>query len=886
MKLFKTLIIPLALILGYLVLVSYPYFFSKINRFDQLGILSLVEEKLEEIKKTGKTSEHLLKGEKIVGKVVASENNLGIVLIRFSQLSAIVTDRVAFRIKETGAEKWYFENSYNANQFQSESYFTFGFPAIGDSKNKTYIFEVVSLAGTGKNGIGLSPKKPKIAFVYKFAKEDLLSVNIFTFIQRKLTYTLNNVDIWQSWPLLISALFIYFMRKVKIVSAKKEKDQLESIGKKRRLAIGSLIFLIAFLYRFSASLVDQSDLFSFYSSLGNGIGVNSFYSLLGNGGDYDQFIRAATCAVKTFCPAILGQNFLIESSILGVFYEIFGFVGGLKAYLYLMIILSSTVAILPYIILSRKNFFTIGGIIGSLFLATSDYFTHMALNLPPDNGSLFAFSLVFIVYLLTIHIGTIRWLFFLGLAGAIDGLNKLLLLINDLAVLVLFVPVFFLEKAKKINKFPFFKLHLRLIFYATLPLLVFLVIYSAWEYVVQIKFSAPYYLRALIEGGSTYASSTIEGTASINESLSKGNILEKLFYYAGLSIVMLKRLIGNGGLNDLLLTPILLGLLFATFRNAKYFIAKFITIIIFAILAVTILALFRDNYLSIQEVGQYVYAWSDDIYVNVFLFLSIIFLFILNFKYQAFKFALPILPYVIMLIILTKNAPWLRLLAHPIAWSIVLLSFLIDWILSNAKANYALKRFWIGSILLVLFIFFYTIPKTSSMVARLRSGINNSRNEVKYLRWVNSELPKEAIVLAGEKSDLVTVAENVKSPIIYNSLYSAALLIMPNEIPGVKPTDFTILNQLKINEIPGLTPSDFSITSELKNKENFRKNKYIILEDDVYLWRARLTGVVDNVFSTSPNTLHANDYLIKVYKSNSLMNKGIYELKLKETGNL
>ena len=86
-------------------------------------------------------------------------------------------------------------------------------------------------------------------------------------------------------------------------------------------------FLIAFLFRFATSTVDQSNLYPFHSSLGNGVGVNSFYSLLGNGGDYDQFIKAATCAVRNFCPAILGQNFLIESSVLGVFFEPFGFTG-------------------------------------------------------------------------------------------------------------------------------------------------------------------------------------------------------------------------------------------------------------------------------------------------------------------------------------------------------------------------------------------------------------------------------------------------------------------------------------------------------------------------------------------------------------------------------
>lgn len=199
--------------------------------------------------------------------------------------------------------------------------------------------------------------------------------------------------------------------------------------------------------------------------------------------------------------------------------------------------------------------------------------------------------------------------------------------------------------------------------------------------------------------------------------------------------------------------------------------------------------------------------------------------------------------------------------------------------------NYALKRLWIGHILLGLFVVFYTIPKTSDMVIKLWEGYNNGRAEVKYLRWVNSELPMNAIILGGGKSDLVTVAQNLNRPIIYNSLWSQALLIKPKEIPGVKPTDFEIINQLKhtynlkVTEIVGISPTDFSIVAELKNKDNFRKNKYIILEDDINLWRGRLAGIGDNLFGTSSAALLSPaDYSIKVYKFNSTSNKSIYEL--------
>ncbi|MBI5122595.1 hypothetical protein HZA75_01925 [Candidatus Roizmanbacteria bacterium] len=928
MKLFKLFIIPLLLVVGYLVLFAYPYFFSKVSRFNSLGPLSLVEKKYLNFEKTyspmrvtDQLDNHLLSGEKISGKIKATENNFGILLFRFAKLSGKVEDSIVFKIKEEKSQKWYYEHNYKADQFWDNEYFTFGFPPFKNSKNNTYVFEIESLAGTYKNGIGWSKVSPQVAIVYKYNVEQLKDLRtLSSFIIKKFIYALNNLSFLQWLQILTSSFFSYIIillinkkraaqifvkgflprfewrfhkqalkkiiykaklnyliqKKTIVKFLKKLKSQFTTTqfyfiffdtNLKKRVLLGLLIFLIAFLFRFTPATVDH-------------LGVVSFYSGLGGQGDYDQFIRAATCALK-FCPAILGQNFLIESSILGVFYGLFGFTGGLKAYLYLMIIFSSVIATLPYLLLSRKRVNTIGGIIGSLFLASSDYLIHISINLPPDNLSLFTFSIFFIIYLLTLNKGTIRWLLFLGLVGTIDGLNKLIILINNVAVMLFFVPIFLYDRAKKIKRFPFIKLTPGLIFYSLLPFLVFLVIYSAWEVIVQIKFSTPYYLRSLIEGGSVYASSTDAGAASLKDILSKG-VLETLYYYVGLTIVMQERIIEYSGLNTFFLAPIFLGLLYFTLRRVKFFIVKLVSVVIFLVVVLILLALFRENSLKIQEVGMYVYAWPNSNYTNIFFFTGILFLFFLNFKYSALRLILPILPYYLILIILTKNAPWGRMWVHVVVWIIILFGYLIDWILSNTKRHNLLKGLSIAPIIFVIFIIFHMTPKTASMLGQLYSGVINTRDEVRYLSWVNTEIPKNAIIVGGGKSDLVAVAENIHRPIIYNSLWTTALLIRPNEIPLVKPTDFAILDQLKITKMSEVTSSDFSLIQDLKNEDNLKRNKYILLEDDISLWRNRMLGVDDSVFATSSATLlHANNYTIKMYKFNPALNKGIYELKFK-----
>lgn len=930
MKLFKLFSIPLVITALYLALQA----FLLVTHF---GVFSVVEETPVDFKKTNQQDVHLLKNQKAIATFKASENNLGIVLVQLVKFGQ-GRDDIIFRIKKEGEEKWYHESKFSGDQVQNDKYFPLGFPPIINSQNNTYVFELESLAGEYSSGVGLIKDKPA-AVMYKYSVRDLKNYKTLSFFAyKKLLYIFKNIDYLQAVGVFAISYFLAFFIKrlfinlrinlrrifkviinitpstsVKYLQAFKTNSRktfkaiiheirfhylsLEkkivnfskiinhwftsikfyllflNTNTKKRVVVGLLIFLFAFAYRFSSTLVNQSSL---------------FYATLGGQGDYDQFIRAATCAVTNFCPAILGQNFLIESSILGVFYKIFGFTEALKVYLYLMLVLSSIVATLPHFLLSRKGWVSIGGIIGSLFLATSDFLTQVALNFPPDNGSLFAFSIFFIVYFLALNIGTIRWLLFFGLMGTIDGLNKALFLINDLAAFALFVPVFFYEKVKEANGSLFKKMNIKILFLSSLPLFVFLIIYGAWEYFVYIKFSARYFLGELI---TTKAGNYIAYT-SLNDSSLTGNIVLQLFYFFVSAIVMVKRLIAYADLGIIFLAPIFLGLFFFTFLKKQFPIKKFISMILFSGFVIALLILIKENYFKIHEIfpGEYIpFNWKTETYVGIYLFFVIVFLFILNFKYSVIKLALPIIPYVVMLIILAKNSPFARLNTHVVAWSIILFAFIIEWMIISAKKNSTKASIALGFLIFISFILLYISPKVTTMLTQLNTGFVENQNHVRYLKWAEEELPSNAVVLAGGKSDLVTVAENIKRPIIYNSLYRAALLIIPNEIPGAKPTDFGITGvgflykgpiKLKINKIPGVKPTDFSIVSELKNKDNFKKNKYIILEDDVSIWRGRVTGVADNVFSTTPDFLHADDYSIKVYKFNPILKKTIYELNI------
>lgn len=216
-------------------LLSYPYFFSKINRFDSLGFFSVIEEKDSNVlhtfssqRRTDQFDSRLLAGEKAIFKVKSSDDNLGIVLARFESFGRVgkLKDRIIFRIKEEGKANWYYENIYRSEEFQPNEYFTFGFPPITDSKNKVYVFEFESISGK-ENAVGISRVKPQVALVYGYARNELKDINsLFSFISKKLIYVVKNVNFLQNWQFLalfvLPFLFVLFMKNKKIKALDKD----------------------------------------------------------------------------------------------------------------------------------------------------------------------------------------------------------------------------------------------------------------------------------------------------------------------------------------------------------------------------------------------------------------------------------------------------------------------------------------------------------------------------------------------------------------------------------------------------------------------------------------------------------------------------------------
>ncbi len=159
-KLIRFFAIPLALAVLWLGLT-----FFYISTFESFSIVPFNHPEVLDnyIKKP------LLENQKITGEFVASENNLGIVAMRFQLRSRIPfaqEDNLVFRLKEKGDKDWYYTGEYKSGLTYDVPFLPFGFPIIAESRGKVYQFELESLKGNPKNALILSRQYPQLQSKY------------------------------------------------------------------------------------------------------------------------------------------------------------------------------------------------------------------------------------------------------------------------------------------------------------------------------------------------------------------------------------------------------------------------------------------------------------------------------------------------------------------------------------------------------------------------------------------------------------------------------------------------------------------------------------------------------------------------------------------------
>lgn len=164
----KRFIISIILLSIWIIMTTLQVIKSDIS----LTVLSRVNK--TDIFKNNKSRE-LIKNEVKSGEFMATNNNLGMIVIRFNTHGKSVNDQFIFKIKEKDSPKWHYSSVINTDQITDDSFFPLGFPIINNSRNKIYIVELGSLYGDKNNHISFSNNFPMFISRYQYDKSRIKS---------------------------------------------------------------------------------------------------------------------------------------------------------------------------------------------------------------------------------------------------------------------------------------------------------------------------------------------------------------------------------------------------------------------------------------------------------------------------------------------------------------------------------------------------------------------------------------------------------------------------------------------------------------------------------------------------------------------------------------
>jgi hypothetical protein len=117
-------------------------FQAKSNNLGTIGLKIIIQEIIEEEPEEATTSAELRENEETgaVQGVNIEEGELDEELN--GELFFGEPERIVFRIKKEEKKDYFYENTYELNQYWETNYFLFGFPIQKDSEDKNYVFEI------------------------------------------------------------------------------------------------------------------------------------------------------------------------------------------------------------------------------------------------------------------------------------------------------------------------------------------------------------------------------------------------------------------------------------------------------------------------------------------------------------------------------------------------------------------------------------------------------------------------------------------------------------------------------------------------------------------------------------------------------------------------
>lgn len=878
MKLFLAKLVDvffITVLLFYIVYIAKPYFFSKISPYSQLGFNTVI---IEDRNLTfNDYSKAILKGEVIKESFTADENNLGVMLIKFNTFGKINKDIIRFRIKEEGSKEWYYQRDYSVDQFQNNTYFTFGFLPIANSKGNTYLIEIESLKGKKNDAVAISSHAPQLATAHRMKLESLREK--MRFFQYKIVYTLNNISPQEYWNIVILLATIVFWRftfeigrfaKKKILIPRNiikpfwdcrlkallgpivvkyvlnKKGQTPGSGRHLVIVFTCLLlFTLAFLLRYSEYLN--------YKQLE---GPLLFTSTIGAGSDQDSQTKCAQDFVlskHTTTTYITHPDYLIMCPYMGYVIEKFGFVKGLEFLMYSTMIMGALVAVVPFILLSYLHKrFSIGGLFASLVLIVNQlliYDSSGRFMIYPLSTLFFTFMYIF--FFLALYQKKLTWLIGLGITAGINGLNKPFFLFNDIPLLALFSIIYLVSDFKRKKIFPFFNIKVSLtkrnILYALLPLIILFSIAISFELYHYENFDSGAYL------GDTFfpkeKTETLSNLVLGNSLLFDGPITTKIKNIVILLFKGARETIVLSGIHPLYALASLLLIIFNKKNSLKLGLATLIVSLIVTVLVYFVSQSFLANSIYVPLFVD----WTVMDYLNLTLFVVLFIFIFFRSIFTASAISLKLF-YLFALSMTLSAVNQQQLFVTLVIWVALCFGLALESVFQNLTSFIRPRvYFFIAGLIFLSFL-----PGISLRTIGLVSRQRQAQNEWKYLTWAGDTIPKDGFIIGGASDNLIWLSKYTKKTVVYSGFYVASIIPPNAGVADIK--EFPLPDG-----IPGYVQK---VVEEEPNKNNL-----YILDENIPRWAEWL----ENGWSS---TYPKNKYALTEYATDPNSLRKIYKLKM------
>lgn len=164
----------------------------------------------------------LKKDQSISGTFVATENNLGIISFHYTNgkvSHSELEDYLLFTIAMKG-EKPFYTRTAKLGSVKVRNSLVFGFPAVTNSVNKEFVFQLSSLNGNQQNAVTIERSGTFFHAKYQFNKTEIVSSNssFIHFLEKKITGFLQNSENVKATnyyllPFFFYMIWVLFIRK-------------------------------------------------------------------------------------------------------------------------------------------------------------------------------------------------------------------------------------------------------------------------------------------------------------------------------------------------------------------------------------------------------------------------------------------------------------------------------------------------------------------------------------------------------------------------------------------------------------------------------------------------------------------------------------------------